>query len=114
MSAELQPCSINENPKATCPGKLQLLLLDQAPKMLLTQYNLNYIFMFQEMASLENTLDWPSDHKHMSSPPLLIMKLVPRSPFNLAVRLSFYSFSYWGLWNSREESEKGGGEAAVK
>lgn len=57
MSAELQPYRTNENPKAASPGKLQLLLLDQAPKMLLTQYTLNYIFMFQEMAPLENTLN---------------------------------------------------------
>ena len=57
MSAKLQPYSTNENPKATSPGKLQLLLLEQAPKMLLTQYIFNYIFMFQEMAPLENTLN---------------------------------------------------------
>lgn len=57
MSAELQPYSTNNNPKATLPRKLQLSLLDQAPKMLLTQYTLNYVFMFQEMAPLENTLN---------------------------------------------------------
>ena len=57
MSAELQPYSTNESTKATSPEKLQLLLLDQAPKMLLTQYTLNYVFMLQEMAPVENTLN---------------------------------------------------------
>ena len=48
------------------------------------------------------------------SPPLLVLELIPRNLFNLTVHLSFYSFSFWGLWDSREESEEGGGEAAVK
>lgn len=57
MTMQLQPYRTNENPKATSPGNLQLLLLDQAPKLLLTQYTLNYMFMFQEMAPLEKTLN---------------------------------------------------------
>lgn len=57
MNAELQLYSPNENLKATLPEKLQLLLLDQSPEMLLIQYTLNYIFMFQEMTPLENTLN---------------------------------------------------------
>lgn len=57
MTMQLQPYCTNENPKATSPGNLQLLLLDQAPKLLLTQYTLNYMFMFQEMAPLEKTLN---------------------------------------------------------
>lgn len=57
MTMQLQPYCTNENPKATLPGNLQLLLLDQAPKMLLTQYTLNYMFMFQEIVPLEKALN---------------------------------------------------------
>lgn len=114
MSAELQPYCTNENPKATSPGRLPLLLLHQAPKMLLMQYTSNYKFMFQEMAPLENTLNWPSDHKPMSSPSLLVMKLTLKSLFNLTLHLWFYSFFFSGQWDSREESEKGEEEVSVK
>lgn len=57
MTIQLQPYYTNENPNTTLPGNLQLLLLDQASEMLLTQYTLNYMFMFQKIGPLEKTLN---------------------------------------------------------
>lgn len=54
---QLQPYYTNENPNTTLPRNLQLLLLDQAPEMLLTQCALNYMLMFQKMGPLEKMLN---------------------------------------------------------
>lgn len=52
--------------RLSCLESGNYCLLDLAPKMLLTQYTLNYVFMFQEMAPLQNTLNCHSDHKLVS------------------------------------------------